>query len=300
MSTAKRLSEVLHAAIEISFDDTSKFVFFSDCHRGDNSWADDFAHNQQLLFHALKVYNKEAFTYIEVGDGDELWENKDFSEIRKAHSHIFWQMQQFYEDGRLYLIWGNHDIEKRNPKQAEKKLHRFYNYRRKEEEPLFDGIEVHEGIVLRYTPTGHKILVAHGHQADGINDRFWWLGRFFVRNLWRHLQLIGIHDPTSPAKNFEKRGKVERRIMDWVGANNQMIICGHTHRSMFPEPEGSPYFNTGSCVHPRCITGIEIQDGAIALIKWAVETDEDGTLAVRKSFIEGPDKLQVFFGTNPR
>jgi hypothetical protein len=35
----------------------------------------------------------------------------------------------------------------------------------------------------------------------------------------------------------------------------------------------SAYYNTGSCVHPRCITGIEIAPGpdwkpAFTLIKW--------------------------------
>jgi hypothetical protein len=43
MSVASRLSEVLESSEEISFDNFSKFILFGDCHRGDNSWADDFA-----------------------------------------------------------------------------------------------------------------------------------------------------------------------------------------------------------------------------------------------------------------
>ena len=39
MSTSKRLTEVFESAHEIPFDDSGKFVFFSDIHRGDNSWA---------------------------------------------------------------------------------------------------------------------------------------------------------------------------------------------------------------------------------------------------------------------
>jgi UDP-2,3-diacylglucosamine pyrophosphatase LpxH len=42
------------------------------------------------------------------------------------------------------------------------------------------------------------------------------------------------------------------------------MICGHTHRSVFPNSGEAPYYNTGSGVHPRCITGIEIADGALA------------------------------------
>jgi hypothetical protein len=39
------------------------------------------------------------------------------------------------------------------------------------------------------------------------------------------------------------------------------------------------YYNTGSCVHPRCITGIEItgsgKDMAITLIKWGYAVQPD-------------------------
>ena len=33
-----------------------------------------------------------------------------------------------------------------------------------------------------------------------------------------------------------------------------------------------PFFNDGSCVHPRSITGIEIENGEISLIKWEIST----------------------------
>ena len=103
-STGERLSEVYEEARRdqvIPVDDSSKIVLFSDCHRGDNSWADDFARNQILFFHALNYYNAQGFTYIEVGDGDELWENADFDKIRRAHSHIFWKLKEFWDDDRL-------------------------------------------------------------------------------------------------------------------------------------------------------------------------------------------------------
>ncbi|MBU0497405.1 MAG: serine/threonine protein phosphatase, partial [Candidatus Thermoplasmatota archaeon] len=107
MSVEKRLSEVFQKSQTLLFDETSKFIFFSDCHRGDNSWADDFAHNEKLFFHALNYYFDQGFTYVELGDGDELWENKNFSEIREAHSHVFWLLHKFYDAKRFYLLFGN-------------------------------------------------------------------------------------------------------------------------------------------------------------------------------------------------
>ena len=81
MSISSRLTAVLTEARKqpIPFDDTSKLIFFSDCHRGDNSWADEFARNQSLYFFALKNYYDQGFTYIEIGDGDDLYKNKHFS-----------------------------------------------------------------------------------------------------------------------------------------------------------------------------------------------------------------------------
>lgn len=297
MSVSERLTEAFKSASasKIPFDDSSKFIFFSDCHRGDNSWADDFAHNQTLFFHALDYYYKEGFTYIEVGDGDELWENVEFADIRKAHSHVFWLMRRFHKEKRLYLIWGNHDIERQDPNKVKETLHHYHDERTGKPEPLFDGIKVHEGLVLQYVDMENSIFVVHGHQGDLMNDRLWWLGRFFVRLLWRYLQLVGVRDPTSPAKNFKKQGKIEAGIKAWVRANSQMTICGHTHRSVVPRVGEPPYFNTGSCVHPRCITGIEIQDGEISLIKWCVRPMPGGGLHVVKDSIVRPKKLPSFF-----
>jgi UDP-2,3-diacylglucosamine pyrophosphatase LpxH len=110
MSSASRLTNAYAKAKRISFDDTSKFIIFSDCHRGDNSFADDFANNRNIYFHALKHYYKEDFTYCELGDGDELWENITFKSIHETHKNVFDLMQLFYNEDRLFRIVGNHDM----------------------------------------------------------------------------------------------------------------------------------------------------------------------------------------------
>ncbi|MCY6369298.1 metallophosphoesterase [Clostridium ganghwense] len=296
MSTFKCLTKVFKSSKEIFIDDLSKFILISDCHRGDNSWTDDFANNENILFTALNYYYEHDFTYIEIGDGDELWENRKFSEIRQTHSPIFWLMSKFYNDKRLYMIWGNHDIVKKNKKYVQKNLYYYYDERKEKYKPLFDKIEVYEGLILKYLSTKNKIFIVHGHQGDLINDQLWRLSRFLIRYIWRPLTLhLGVKDPTSPAKNYKKKKITEKNIIKWVKANNQMVIAGHTHRPMFPDVGEPPYFNDGSCVHPRCITGIEIQNGKIMLVKWSVKTKNDGTLYVEREIISGPKKLQSFF-----
>ncbi|EDM43680.1 hypothetical protein SCB49_08818 [unidentified eubacterium SCB49] len=292
MSSSKRLTKAYTEAKRIAFDDNSKFIIFSDCHRGDNSFADDFSNNRNIYFHALKHYYKENFTYFELGDGDELWENRTFKSIHEAHKNVFDLMQLFYKKDRLHRIVGNHDMVYLKEKYVKKYLYSYFNKVTGRDEPLFPEITFTEGIVLKHSKTQQEICLVHGHQADWWNYVAWKFNRFMVRVLWRQLQIFGIGDPTSPAKNYLELKKVERKTKKWIIDNkNLFTITGHTHRPRFPKPGDIAYFNDGSCVHPRSITGLEIENGNISLIKWHIATSENGMLQVIRTLLEGPQKL---------
>lgn len=295
MSSNTRLTRAYKNAKKVSFDDTSKFILFSDCHRGDNSFADDFANNRNIYYHALQHYFENGFTYCELGDGDELWENRSFSSLLLAHKNVYKLMKRFHETGRLHLLWGNHDMVYKDPAYVKKHLHTYFDPKTGEDEVLLNDIAYHEGVVLQHKNTGQEIFLTHGHQADFMNYHGWRINRFLVRALWKPLQVVGISDPTSPAKNFKELIKVERRVKKWVADNdNLMTIIGHTHRPRFPKPGDLAFFNDGSCVHPRSITGIEIENGTISLIKWQISTKDDGTLRIIRILLEGPQDLQAY------
>lgn len=295
MSSEKRISRAYKNARRIPFNDTSKFIIFSDCHRGDNSFADDFANNRNIYFHALNHYYDEGFTYCELGDGDELWENTEFKEIFEAHKNVFMLLKQFFEEDRLHRLVGNHDMVYANERYVEKHKHSFFNKVTGEDEPLFPGISFPEGLILEHSETRQEIFMMHGHQADWMNYHGWRFNRFLVRILWRPLQVFGIGDPTSPARNYKELIKVEKRCKRWIiGNKNLFTIIGHTHRPRFPEPGEIALFNDGSCVHPRSITGLEIENGEITLIKWQIATTENGTLRVIRVPLEGPQKLRDY------
>lgn len=295
MSFMSRFDRAFKNAPVIPFSDSSKFILFSDCHRGDNSSADDFANNRNIYYHALKQYYKNGFTYCELGDGDELWENINFSTIFESHQNVYGLMQLFFNEKRLHLLWGNHDMVYQNKHQVEKNLHSFFDRKTGTNKPLFPGIEVNEALILKHSRTGQELMLCHGHQADWMNYIGWRFNRFMVRVLWRPLQGAGILDPTSPAKNYKELIKVERRTKKWITQrNNQFTITGHTHRPRFPEPGDIAYFNDGSCVHPRSITGLEIENGAISLIKWQIATDDEGVLKIVRILLEGPQKLSDY------
>jgi predicted phosphodiesterase len=287
-----RLTRAYENAKIVPFNDRSKFILFSDCHRGDNSFADDFANNRNIYYHALTYYYKEGFQYCEIGDGDELWENVHFASIFDAHKNVYQLLRSYHLENRLYMLWGNHDMVYKDPNYVKENLSSYFEPIDGADKELFQGITYHEGLILKHDETGQEIFLTHGHQADWWNYTFWRWSRFLVRVLWKPLQVWGIADPTSPAKNYKELIKIERRIKKWILLNNlRVTVVGHTHRPRFPEPGDIPLFNDGSCVHPRSITGIEIVNGTISLIKWQISTKEDGTLQVVRVLLEGPQPL---------
>jgi UDP-2,3-diacylglucosamine pyrophosphatase LpxH len=291
----KALDRLCRTAPELPFDDTSKLVIMSDAHRGDNTWADNFANNQNLFFHALQSYFYNGFTYVEAGDGDELWQNRSFADIRKAHSDIFWLLREFHQAGRLQMLWGNHDIVRQNPKVVHDTLYNYQDERTGTIKPLLDGVRLHEGLRLRYTPLQRDILVVHGHQGSLMYTRFWRLGRLLIRYFWRPLQIIGLKDPRRPSTNVRTRDRLEQEFVAWVQSRHHPLIAGHLHRAKFAEPGMPSYFNGGTAVHPRCITGLEIEAGKITLVKWCIEPNEHGALYVVRRELTRPRAIASIF-----
>jgi len=297
MSTYSRLSEAYRNAKVIPYNINSKFVVMSDCHRGAGNWGDNFQPNQNIFFYALKYYYKHRFTYIEIGDGDELWENRSIRQIIQVHSDAFWIMSKFYEDNRFYMLFGNHDRQKQSKKFIECNCNRYYCDSTNEMCPLFPGLEIYEGILLKDYDTNYNVFLTHGHQGQFLNDIAWRLGRFLVRYLWRRLELMGIHDPTSTAKNYHTQNKVEKKLIEWAKKQKKMLLTGHTHRPSFPKVGDTMYFNDGSCVHPRCITAIEIANGTNSLVKWSVQVREDGTMFVGRTVLEPPVRIRDYYSS---
>ena len=281
----------------ISINNDSKIIFFSDIHKGDNSYADDFKHNYKIYNHALKDYLKKDYTYIEVGDGIELWENKSFEPIFIAHKRTFNLLELFRRNNRLHMIWGNHDMEFKNPLKVEKIIYTFFKPKNLKVKDLLFDLKYHESLLLNIENNDKNIFVIHGHQADYMNYVNWKFNRFFVRYFWKYLQRwFGISDPTSPAKNYTSLIRVEKKLNKWIiKNNNQMVICGHTHRPRFPDPGELPHFNDGSCVHPYSIIGIEIVNLQISLIKWHEHFNEKKQKKeIIKEILEGPTCLEKY------
>lgn len=293
--TSKRLSDVHSRSPVIRIGASARIVFMSDLHRGDNSMADEFAHNQSLYYHALEYYDKEGYSYVEAGDGDELWEHSKFSVIREAHSDVYMKLSELYAKNRLYMLYGNHNIFLKRPNYVRRTLYQYLDMYWDQIAPLFPGIQVHEGIRFLVEPDELEIFVVHGHQGDFGNDQAWPFAMLMLRYFWRFMHIIGFRNPASPAKNRFKQHRIERSFSRWIQKNRTLVICGHTHRPKFPQAGELPYLNTGCGVHPRGLTAIELLDGKLMMVDWRIRPDNDGVLRIERKIIRGPLSLQELY-----
>lgn len=284
MSYYNRISKAFKGALTLPFTQNSKYIIFSDCHRGIGNASDNFIKNEFIFLAALRYYFPKDFIYLELGDGDELWENRSFEDIKNMHPESFELMSKFFHAGRFYAIYGNHDMVKKRESFSKKNFQSYYCNHSLCHCPLFPNICFYSGIILKDCE-GHKdIYLTHGHQADFLNSTLWPISRFLVRYVWQPLEHLGIPDPTSAAMNNTKKKKSENHLTSWAKKNNRLLIAGHTHNPMIGTT-ASPYFNTGSCISPVGITGIEIENRCISLVKWSLGTRSDQTVYIKREIL---------------
>ncbi len=86
-----------------------RIIIFSDQHRGARNGADNFAVCENSYLTALDYYNKEKFYYVNLGDCEELWENTLFT-IVKYNETVFEKEKLFISRDAYCKVFGNHDL----------------------------------------------------------------------------------------------------------------------------------------------------------------------------------------------
>ena len=255
---------------------STKFIIFSDQHKGNKSWADDFKNNEPNYLAALKYYNENNFSFIALGDTEELWKFTP-QQILPANEKAL-AAEAAFQPERLFKTFGNHDIIWKN------KLDVLFNLKKYFTMPL----TVYEGMVIKFktATTTLRIFLTHSHQGDVMSDnnRF---STWVIAHIWMPLQRYLHINVNTPSNDYSLRNKHNVMMSEWSGVQqNLLLITGHTHVPVFasgryfnhpsnniPGKEQSiikpSYFNTGCCCFDDGdITGIEIADGFIRLIKW--------------------------------
>ncbi len=287
---ARRLDRDLH---EI------RMILFSDHHRGKRDHSDDFVQCEATYIAALNHYSKEQFELVLLGDVDELWENK-VQDVGDDYEEVMQLERQFYLQDQIHRIWGNHDDYWREPILFDRYMGLYFKGLKIEE-----GLALN---ITKEGKRLGEIALVHGHQGSLGSDRFSTISRFFVRVFWRRWQNLIGHKLSSPAANLRIRSKTDRVMYEWASKRSgTILICGHTHQPIFTSKSHLDrlqeleelqdlsqantklldtkkaeqtnvkvkgvrkpcYFNTGCCsFSDGDITGIEIIDGFIRLVRW--------------------------------
>jgi len=321
----------------ISFEEqTGKFIVLSDQHKGARDGADDFMPAEPNYLAALDHYSKNGFVYINLGDSEELWENR-LTKVKKYNTATFEAEKIFLQQNAFIKIFGNHDLYWDNDPLAWMQLKNIYG----------EKLKVYEGVLLQTTVNGPQstaeqpditnigqqasneniplpahhlpltIFLTHGHQGDAQSDGNWF-SKFFVANIWAPLQAFLRINPNTPAYDAVKKTLHNVMMYEWSSQQkNILLITGHTHQPVFgslthlerlyqqyqagkkknddlllkelekqikqrdpgfTEVTGDysgtkpSYFNSGCCCFSDGdITGIEIADGCVRLIKWELQ-----------------------------
>ncbi len=260
-----------------------KYIIFSDHHKGNKDFGDDFANNEPNYLAALDYYLLNNFKYINLGDAEELWKYEP-KEVISKNVNALKSEAKFQEGNRYFKTFGNHDLTWKNKLDVDLWFKDIFSLPL----PVYEGILLK--IIINENPL--SIFLTHGHQGDKLSDNNA-LSTWMVAHLWRPLQRYLRINVNTPAKDFIMRDKHNIMMYEWSSRRkNLLLITGHTHKPVFASglysdhPNNTinetkiavaerhsklkpSYFNGGCCCYnDGDITGIEIADGKISLIKW--------------------------------
>jgi len=278
--TSKETSEGIVLNINLV---TDNFIIFSDQHKGNKDGSDDFKSNEANYAAALNHYHQQCYHYINLGDAEELWKYEAHTVVKEYAATL--QLEaNFQTDNKYYRTFGNHDLLWKNKLDVLLHLKSYFKM------PL----PVYEGLILRTTVNNSplQIFLTHGHQGDKMSDNNAF-STWVVAHIWAPIQRFLAINVNTPANDFYLRDKHNRLMYDWSSdKKNTLLITGHTHKPVFASgkytsidahsistadntPNLKPtYFNSGCCCYnDGDITGIEIADGFIRLVKWYTKED---------------------------
>ena len=271
-----------------------KFIIFSDQHKGNRDNADDFTNNEPNYLKALEYYKQQDFSFINLGDSEELWKYKP-NQVLPNNKKAF-AAEGAFQPGKYFKTFGNHDLIWKNKIDVDLLLKNYFAL------PL----PVYEGIVLKTTISNQELTIfcTHGHQGDKMSDNNA-LSTWIVAHLWTPIQRYLQINVNTPSKDDSLRNKHNKLMYEWSSRRkNILLITGHTHKPVFASGKYSShpannierdtteklkpsYFNSGCCCfNDGDITGIEIEGGFIRLIKWLQQDNGPARMVLEEKKLE--------------
>lgn len=288
-----------------------RFIIFSDQHKGARNGADDFMACEGNYAAALDYYNRESFHYISLGDTEELWENNLFA-VRDANKLSIEKEKAFALRNAFTKVFGNHDLFWDQDPFAQMQLKSMYDVPVKIYEGVIIKTKVsgkqlniflthghqgdkqsdgswfskffvsriwgpvqsylrinpntpaynrqlktlHNSLMYEWSSQQQNLVLITGHTHQPVFESL-----TLLENLVRQL------DNARAGKDGKKVSILEAEIKT---RQIELPVAPNFYEKIL-----STYFNTGCCCFSDGdITGIEIMDGLIRLIKW--KTSETG------------------------
>ncbi|WP_052956104.1 metallophosphoesterase [Flavihumibacter petaseus] len=291
--------------------DEHPVIIFSDLHKGTRDGADDFAVCEENYLAALAYYNTQNFYYLNLGDSEELWENI-LPNVIRFNKKTFAAERAFADRRAFVKLVGNHDLYWGNDPLAPAVLKVLYNRPQKAHMGAILRAQLPDGEIDFFCTHGHqgdaqsdgnafsKWFVSYvwgpaqtfleiNTNSPSCNDNNKTLHNQFMYQ-WsekqKNLVLITghTHQPVfnslthlerlylqlEEAKDHGDNTTAEKILQEIPRRKREYNHIGPQFRSMKPS-----YFNAGCCCfEDGNITGIEIADGYIRLVKW---TKKNGT-----------------------
>ena len=287
-----------------------KFIIFSDQHKGGRNGADDFVLAEPNYLAALEYYNSNKFFLIGLGDCEELWENT-LGRVKDSYPKTFEAEKRFVERKSFVKILGNHDLYWGNDPFAWWQLKKIYNEDIKIYEGVILSVSVGNKPVRIFCTHGHQgDAQSDGNWfSKFFVARIWAPFQAYLRinpntaaynNEKKTLHNEIMYEWSAQQKNtllitghthqpvFVSLTHIERLYRELQTAkknNDHIAMTGLEKEIRKREKEFAAvsidyltmkpsYFNSGCCCFvDGDITGIEISDGMIRLIKWCLKNE---------------------------
>lgn len=285
-----------------------RFIIFSDLHKGARNGADDFMACEEAYLQALDFYRTEGFHLIGLGDCEELWENT-WPAVKKAQQPSFQKEKSFIAANAFTKIFGNHDLLWQNDPFAPMFLKEVYDVSVPVYEGVVLKTVVAGKVIRIFCTHGHQgDEMSDGNWfSKFFVARIWAPLQAFVRinpntpaydnglktlhnslmQQWsaaqKSLLLITGHTHQPVFESLTHLERLYRRLLFARRGNKPADITDLEHQIAFRKREYKTisedylslqpsYFNSGCCCFSDGdITGIEIADAAMRLVKWTTK-----------------------------
>jgi predicted phosphodiesterase len=300
-----------------------KLIIFSDQHKGAKNGADDFIEAEPNYLAALEHYYNNDYYFISLGDAEELWENS-LGSVKKHNMASFEAEKRFLRNGRFVKIFGNHDLFWDNDPFAGMQIKSIYGEDLKVYEGVIFSVRIQEKMLSIFCTHGHQ-GDAHSDGnwfSKFFVARIWAPFQAFLRinpntpayDLEKKtLHNTIMHDWASEQKDkllitghthqpvFESLTHLERLYKKYQHASQQKddkLLVELRIEIRKREKEFTAvsvdyltmkpfYFNSGCCCYSDGdITGIEIADGYIRLIKWELVDERPQRVVLEERRLE--------------